>query len=285
MNDFATVDGLDLATERAKIAFDVKRETLVAEESRFGTKFHEIIRADTNTPMGMLSKKKGILPYGELMDWTVRAFEKTEVPFKLKNSVITKYGGLFQQYVFDMPVETPDGSAMSPQVLVRGSYLGRPAELQFGTYRFVCANGAIAGKTIERASFNNAQINELLKTEYADQLTIKFEKFKIVVDKYKVLGQKSLRETLKLFLENEVVPYPMKKAALKGLEETGFITLNIEGRLKNDHIDAPDTTFSFLREGTGWDLYNVMTDASSHKPRSIGGMLYQSNVVSQAFAI
>ncbi len=285
MNDFDSVTGLDLATERASIAFEFKRDPLVAEETKVGTKLHELVRSDTNQAIGMISKKKGLLPYGELMDWTVNAFKKTEVPFKLKNSTITKHGGLFQQYVFDMPIETPDGSAMSPMILLRGSYTGKPAILDFGTYRFVCANGAIVGQTIEKASFSPAQIGELLRTEYADQLAIKFEKFKIVVEKYKTFSQTSLVDSLAIFLGNEKVPYPMKKAALRSLEELGFLSVDIEGRIKNENVDNYNTHVTMLREGTGWDLYNAMTDSSSHKPRSIGGIIFQSGVISQAFAV
>lgn len=285
MSNFASTEALDLETERAKIGFEFKRDPLVAEETKAETRYHEIVRTDTGQALGFISKKRNILPYPELMDWAVNAFQKTNVPFKLKNSVITKHGGLFQQFLFDMPIETPDNQDMSAMVLLRGSYTGKPAILDFGTYRFVCANGAIVGQTIDQVSFSPSQIGELLKTEFADQLSVRFEQFKTVVDKYKALSQATLTNSLDLFLKSEVVPYPMKKVALRSLQELGFLHIEVDGRLKNNHVDEYQTNVTILREGTGWDLYNAMTDATTHRPRSIGGMLYQSNVLSQAFAI
>ena len=124
MNHFETIPGLNLEKEKTEIDFSLLRENLLSEESHVDSNQDLLIREDTKQKLGIISKKRNLLPFSQIMDWVVNEFDRSGVSFKLKSSSLSKKSDLFQDYVFDTKLDTPDGLEISPRAIVKASYVG-----------------------------------------------------------------------------------------------------------------------------------------------------------------
>jgi hypothetical protein len=273
------VPALDLMKARQQIAFPVTRETQLAENSRFVSRFNRISVQDTQAPNKLVSigeapVNRPHLPYAETMDWMVKEFEETGIPFKLRTSVIDKKNyGLYQEYIFDQPFTPPDGEGIAPMVLVHASYTkGSPLSLFLGTYRFVCGNGAIVaagGKT--GLSVNSRNWGNLSDRGFHDDFKDAFDHYADVSKFYAKLNSVPLSETVGEIFMPKLIPFCIRKKVVGQLEEIGAVSVNITtGKSDGEKFKAlkeedllNSATISVNSDISTWDVYNRFTNIGS----------------------
>jgi hypothetical protein len=282
MSTAITYDGvpaLDLAKTRQQIAFPVTRETQLAENTKFISGFNRISVQDAQVPnklipIGEVPVNRPYLPYAETMDWMVKEFQEIGIPFKLRTCVIDRKNyGMYQEYIFDYPVTPPDGEGLAPMVLVHASYTkGAPLSMFFGTYRFVCSNGAIVsagGKT--GISVNSRNWGNLSDRGFHDDFKDAFDHYADVSKFYAKLNSVPLSETAGEIFTPKLIPFCIRKKIVGQLEEIGVVSVNIT-------TDKPDgEKFKALQEEdllnpaavsvnsdiSTWDVYNRFTNIGS----------------------
>lgn len=282
---FNDVKSLDIETTKKEVSFPVTRETAVSENSHVNSNQDLLVRADTNEPIGIVSKKRPLIPYSEIMDWMIDEFNNSGVDYKLRESVVTKKGDLHQEYLFNREIETPDDTDMSPLAIVRGSYIGKPFQVDFGTYRFTCANGVIVGETIQSVIVSARESRDLLTMSLREHIHEAFDKFSKVEDKYNRLQTLEMSPLLVEMMTSEIIPLMIKKTLLQALSDEGSVELLVD-KIKRYHLEENlDDLYKVLQEKTAWDLYNMVTNIVSHRSRSVNGRTVQSQAVSEFFQI
>jgi hypothetical protein len=284
--DFAALPRLDLAVERARIDLKVVRERLESADTQKESRLDAVIRLDTGAILGVVPHDRPFISYGEMMGFVTDQLATAGLPWKLKDNVLTEKGELFQTYVFDRSFTGPDGSLMDPMVIFRANYLNKPGDVEFGDYRFACANGVSVGKTIARIHIGTKQTADLARLSLRDQLSISFDRFEQIHEVYKAMGDTLLSKALKAFVRDEHVPKGMKKLAIETLSQQGFLTISDqEGKVRTRLIDEePDEIYRVAKEGTKFDLFNALTFAATHQAPSINAMTRQYRIISQLFA-
>jgi hypothetical protein len=277
--DFDGVPSLDLAKARQQIAFPVTRETQIAENTKFISRFNRIsvpdaLAANKLIPIGEVPVNRPHLPYAETMDWMVKEFEEIDIPFKLRTSVIDKKNyGLYQEYIFDRPVTPPDGEGIAPMVLVHASYTkGSPLSLHLGTYRFVCSNGAVVsagGRT--GISVNSRNWGDLSGQGFHDDFREAFDHYADVSRFYARLNSVPLSETAGEIFTPKLIPFCIRKKIVGQLEEIGAVSVNIATdrprgekfkALQEEDLLNP-ATVSVNSDISTWDVYNRFTSIGS----------------------
>jgi len=291
MTNYADVASIPLKTAEKSIDFDFTRENLLAEDSQSNAGKDVIVRSEDQAPLGIISKRKTLLPYPEIMKWMVDEFNESGVEFKLKDSVITGKGEMFQEYLFNMPIDTPDGNPMSPRVVAKASYIGRPLDIAFGTYRFVCSNGALVGNTFESIVLRSQDLDGLSGFALRDDIKRGLDSMNTVAGKYQVMSETPMQDYLNEFLVDQKIGNGMKKKTLHKLEEMGTLTLPLEEDgivLKGEHFENlkhPETLYAMAEEASGWDLYNNLTNTASHDSRSVYSQNWTDIMISRFFKI
>ena len=285
MNSYADISGIDFKEALDTVSFPIEREDLLSEQSHLHSNRDAVVRKDTNQVLGIVGKKCPIILYEDIMNWLGEEFEKINVPFKLRENMITKNGDMYQEYVFDYDVPAPDDQNINAMLLVRGSYTGMPLVIEFGTYRFVCSNGVTVGDTIERMKIDGRNGVDILGTSITDQLHYKFGKFTEVAGKYSGLNDIEFDPYVFQLLQSEVLPILMKKNVMYLLQEEGSIELTVE-KLKSENLTgAVEELYNIVKDETAWHLYNLMTQYVTHNVRSLNGRQAQYQAISQFFEI
>lgn len=285
MNTYADIKGIDLEEALKQVNFPVEREDLLSEQSHLNSNRDAVVRKDTDQVLGIVGKRRPIILYEDIMNWLGEEFEKTKVPFKLRENLITKRGDMYQEYIFDYDVPSPDDQNINAMLLVRGSYTGMPLIIEFGTYRFVCSNGVVVGETIERMKIDGRNGVDILGTSITDQLHHKFGKFVEVAGKYSKLDDIEFDPFVFQLLQSEIIPMLMKKNVMYLLQEEGSIELTVE-KLKSENLmGAIDQLYKIVQDQSAWHLYNVMTQYVTHNVRSLNGRQAQYRAISQFFGV
>lgn len=283
MSDFTLIDALDLQTVKKEISFPVNRESLISEDNHVDSK-KDLIMKDT-IPLGIISKKKNLIPYGGLMDWTTGEFDNLNLDYKLRESVITKTGDLYQEYVFDHDVPSPDGNSMTAMAILKASYTGTPFHLMFGTYRFVCRNGVIVGETVGNIKIRSNAGSDFLKTSLVDDLHFKLDRYKQVVGKYSTINNEAMSVHLLDFLQTEYIPAMMRKAVIYALRDEGSIELTVD-KLKKEHLEnAVPSLLNVVKDQSMFYLYNLATAYATHEARSVNARNNHYQAISKYFEI
>jgi hypothetical protein len=276
---YVDVPALDLVKARQQIAFPVTCETQLAESSKLVSGFRRVSVPDvqiTNKliPIGEVPVNRPFLPYAETMDWLLDEFMEIGIPFKLRTSVVDKKSyGMYQEYIFDQPVTSPDGEGIAPMVLVHASYIkGAPLSLFLGTYRFVCSNGAIVaagGKT--GISVNSRNWGDLSDRGFHDDFKNAFDHYADVSKFYAKLNSVPFSETVGEIFTPKLIPFCIRKKVVGQLEETGTVSVNIttdrqDGEkfksLKEEDLLNP-AAVSVNSDVSTWDVYNRFTNIGS----------------------
>jgi len=276
---YASVPALDLAVERKKINFPVSREVQLSETNKFTSGFNRISVSDPNNigktmPIGEVPTTRPFLPYGETMDWVTNEINEIGTSFKLRTSVIDRKNfNLYQEYIFDQDVSSPDGEGISPMVLLHSSYTkGAPLALYLGTYRYICSNGAIVsagGKT--HLSVNSRNWGDLQNKGFHDEFRAALDHYSDVSAFYTKLNNIPLSETVEGIFKPKLIPFCMRKKVIGQLEEDGVVSLNIitdkqDGEkykaLKEEDLFTPGVIAVSGNVST-WDVYNRFTNIGS----------------------
>lgn len=284
-NSFDQYTGLDLQNARSEIGFPVQRESLISEQTRTASNKDILIRADSGVRVGVVPKTHQIVPYGDIMDWVTSQFDQVGVDYKLRESLVTNTGDLYQEYLFDLDVTPPDGEEISPLVILRGSYTGVPLQVKMGTYRFVCLNGVVVGETIQDMRVSAHNSHSILPSSIKDQINFKFQKFADVATKYSELYAVPFNAYLVPFLASEVLPLLMKKAVFYQMQEDGNIELTVEKLKAANLTGALKELYKVVEEQSAWYLYNVATQYATHQARSVNARITQYQGISQFFGV
>jgi hypothetical protein len=295
---YANVPGLDLAVERKKIDFPVNRETQLSETHQFVSGFTRIAVPDSNNagktiPIGEVPATRPYLPYGETMDWVVKEFGEIGIPFKLRTSVIDRKNfNLYQEYLFDQDVTSPDGEGISPMVIVHSSYVKRsPLALYLGTYRFVCSNGAIVSAGSKtHLSVNTYNWGSIQNKGFHDDFRAALDHYTDVSAFYARLSDAPLSETVEDIFKSKLIPFCIRKKVIGQLEEEGLAIVNglsdqPDGEkfkvLKEEDLST-SSLLSVSEDVSTWDVYNRFTDIGS-KLSSSNRILIASKSIDRVF--
>lgn len=292
MTSFDSAVGLNKSSVRTEIGFPIYRENLISEDHEIGAGKDSVIRIHEDGDMetlGIISKRRGDMSYPEMMDWMTSEFDGSGFDYKLIESVVDKKGNLFQQYLFNIDMDTPDGQYISPMVIAKASYVQKPLEILFGTYRFVCSNGAIVGNTVESINIKSRELNDLSRLGLRSDMQRSMDGMVRVSEKYKELSQTPFTEYLDDFIVSDEIPTGLKKDVLYGMEDSRVIQLNLEDnhRLKSEDFKTrhPNALYTVTDPISGWDLYNRLTEVSTHNSRGVGSQTKNHKAVSQLLGV
>jgi len=285
MNNFNSVQGLDLNQVKQSIAFPISRMDLVTENPHEETKFQLVRREDTGRKLGIIRKNHPTIPYPDVMDWLTAEFDNAEVVYKLRDSVVKNDGSLFQEYLFDYNIEPPDGEDISPLVIVKSSYVGPPLDIYFGTYRFVCSNGVITGETIEKIHIN-ARSSDILNSSIRDDIRVSLDKFERVAGLYKNLTHEKFNPYLNAVIANMYISTGVKKVILKELQKQGSVEL-LKEKIKAEDFNENfrENLFNIINEITAWEFYNIVTNIATRKSNTVAARLGNYINISKVFRI
>lgn len=296
--DFNSVTGLDLNKVKNEISFHVDREgVLTDEETLINKKAMTRMTEDGKKVLGLVSPKRQIIPYSEMMDWVVGEFQNVGIPFKLQeSSIVRKSDDLFQQYLFDMDVDNPDGQDISPMLILRGSHVGTPLKIDMGTYRFVCANGAIVGKTFKTISVKAKDIDSLLRYGLRDNIAAGIESMRRISARYHELESEDMYPYFMSMFTSTAVPVSLKKAMFDFLSTNGTIQPLTEKTVKNqdfltfkleDNLIVnrdSESILEIVNPVSAWKLYNDATEISTHSSKNEISRSYFYRTISEVFA-
>jgi hypothetical protein len=288
VQSFAEMSKLDLSREKGKIDLKIVRERLTSKDTDKESRLDAVLRADTGEMIGTVSHDRAHVSYGELMGFIVEQLKLAELPFKLKDNIITDKGELFQTYIFDREFEGPDGSKLVPMLIAKGSYLRKLFDGKFGTYRFVCKNGVTVGTTISGVSISSTQAGDMAQMSLRDQFELALGRFDRVTELYGTMKKVALTPSLHELVTSDRAPSTIKKGTLETLATQGFVQIldkENKVRMKLLEEEGPDAVYRVTREGTKWDLYNSTTDYLSHQSRSINSMTRGYDVASALFGV
>ena len=284
MRNFQEVEGLDLDTALKAVDFPVVKEDLQTEAGQKVCR-SLLTRTDTGEKLGIVSSKRPILRYGEMVETLTEEFARAGLSYKLReSSLYGKHHNLYQEYLFDQEIESPDGEEMSPMAIIRGSYVGAPMNLNFGSFRFTCKNGAMIGKVVGQIKIG-AKAERILSSSLRDDIQYNLNRFATVSQLYKKLEEESMHPYLQLIFADAYVSTGIKKLVLESMQENGYVSILKEKVRKEDFGKDLKELFEVKQEVSAWVLYNVMTAVATHKPRTAQGRFMGYKQISQIFGI
>jgi hypothetical protein len=284
MQDFSSVQAVSVADAIKDASFPVERRPLITQSGHHSTEYSIVHRIDENIDLGLVKKTRPEIKHDSLIKWLIQDFEDAGLDYKLRDSVVMSKGDLYQEYIFDRKVDTPDNSDMAPMALVKASYVDVPLEVFFGTYRFVCSNGVIVGETINKIRVAPNTQN-LLQSSIKDEIKTRLSEFSEVSNLYKKLEDESFNPYLDLYLAEVYLSAGYKKAVLHELEKNGNIEV-LKDKLRNPDFQGDvSKLYNVLDEITAWEFYNIVTNILTMKARSVGARSSVYHTASKIFGI
>jgi len=300
MLDFNSASSINLKVARQEIDFEVIREDVFTEDSdKVNKKAMTRFTGEGKKILGLVPLARQVIPYTDMMDWVTEEFDKTGLGFKLQESTLTgNADNLFQQYLFDLNVATPDNQEVSAMLILKGSQVGTPLKIEMGTYRFVCSNGVTVGQTLNTLSLKAKDINGLLSYSLKDDIAAGMDKLiRLVSGRYQELGNEEMDEYLLNLLNDPVYPVALKKSMIEYLNKQGtstslmkrtvknsdFLTMRLDdGKLVNGKSEA---ILEIVNPISAWSLYNNATYIATHQTRNATGRDYYYKAISNLFAV
>jgi len=150
-----------------QVEFRIYRDDLITSEEGISAQKDFLMRnpidkdePDEKIPVGIISKRRNLLLYPTVMETVWGALKASGVKYHIQESSVNlSTAGLFQKYIIEQELPTPDGQVVSPMMLLQSSHIGKPLDLKFGTYRFVCSNGAVVGEDIGRYAMRPSEVS------------------------------------------------------------------------------------------------------------------------------
>ena len=297
---FSNFGALDFRETRAKIDLPVMREDLISVENHIPSSYQMVLLKSGNEikQLGEVKADRPFILHGELMDWLCEEFDKFGIDFKLQMNYLShgKFS-LFQQYLFDYNIETPDRQIISPSVLIKNSFVGGSAfELHFGTYRFVCANGAIhTEKELAHITANSKNWKNLRQNGLYGVFEKAFDSYKTVSDFFRILYNMPFSEKFDKLFSPGLLPIGLRKQVLASLELSEDIVVNIDvpkrnvksksRYLKEENLVNIRKSISLESDLSMWDVYNRFTNYTSNQLTSGGGILNANRHIDYAFSV
>jgi len=284
MENFQDVIELNREEEIEHLSFPISREKLITDTG-IKTNRDVIVTAKDNVQIGIVKHDHKIVPYANSLKWLNDEFQSTGVDYKLRESVVMKNCDFYQEYIFDQKIDTPDDSDMAPMVLVKGSYIKAPLCVDFGTFRFTCANGMVVGRTVEQVKIKANVGPDFLQSSILDDIRYSMDRFAKVTKLYSHLGETNMDLYLTTFLTHEAIAAYVKRLVLEMLKNQGSIEILVEKIKKEDLLHNPNAIYNTLNDVSAWTLYNILTQVVTHKARNVNGRTSLYNQISTMFNI
>jgi len=266
------------------LKFPVRRVDLVREDNTSKhTNKQAVIHIPTDKRLGIVNSTRINISYEDTMKWLWTELDTAGYPYKIKDSVITSSGDLYQEYIFDYKIATPDNEIMAPLLIVKASHVNKPLEILFGTYRFVCSNGVIVGDTIQKMTVG-AGVKELIPSVVADEIRIKFLQFAKVADLYKKLELKPFTDYLSSILLDQYIGTKIKKEVLSMLVKDNDIELT-KSKIRSSDLKDPDSLIRVVNSIDSWAFYNIVTNVATFAAKGVNTRTKNYNRISQIFGV
>lgn len=284
MQSFKDVKSKSISETYKEIDFPITRNQLITDNPEHDTQYLFVERTDKNIELGIVKEDRPFIPYKQVMKWLLEEFEKSGLSYKLRDSVIMDKGDLYQEYIFDEDIDTPDNSDMAPLSIVKASYTGCPLEIFFGTYRFVCSNGVMTGETVEKIHVS-PKVKNLLQSSITDDIKQSINKFSEVSNLYKKLYNESFNMYLQKLMMDYYLTAGYKKAILNMIQSEGNIEIVKQKLKKKDFLTENTNIYRIVNDIDAWTLYNIVTQVITTKSRSAGARFRNYQIVSRLFEI
>ena len=294
--NFQNVVGLDINQTKRDLSFSVNLESVLTEQDdRISKNAVTRFTSEGKKVLGLVSPKRQIILYSEMMDWVVGELDHVGVEYKLKEStLLKKTDDLFQQYLFNSPITNPDGLEISPMIILKGSHVAVPMKIDIGTYRFVCSNGALVGNTIKSISLKANDLDGLMRRSLRDDIAAGIDSMRKISARYSELSDEGMEEYMMKIFNSPFVPVALKKSMAdfwvgdgtlaslsnKTLKNEDFISLKADGSFINSSNNG---IFEISNKKSAWHLYNDTTDVATHTSRNELTRNHFYNVVSNVF--
>jgi len=288
MRDYSQIVEKDRVQARAELDFPVERiELVTADDSHDRVGRMLVKRTDAldraSEGLGVVKSTRPHLPFPMIMDWMTRELDAANLAYKLKESMVTKKGEMYQEYIFDKNLDTPDGEGIAPMMIVKGSYVDTPMEAFFGTYRFTCANGVIVGETISKITVK-PNVMDLIQTSITDDLAMKIDQFAKVQDLYHNLQAEDFQPYLFTLFSDMYVGAKMKKEILNMLIADGNVRVTQE-KIRSADLERPEELMDIVNSITAWEFYNIATQVATRHSRSVQTRMRNYSRISKDFRI
>ena len=285
MVSYADLPTVPIKDAREEIEFPIRRETAISEKGHLSTSKDVVIHDETDEIIGLVSKKRPNIHYTEIMDWLVDELNNLGHNYKLRESVLDKSWNFHQEYVIDADVDAPDGENISPIVFVKASYIGTPMQMEFGTFRYTCSNGAKVGNIIDNIKVSAKEARDLMRHTIRDEIRASLNKFDLVGKQYKELSDSDWNPYLESFILSETIPIMIRKGVLEFLAETGDVNLTVDKLKSSDLKEMGTELYNVVSDQSAWYLYNVITQIATHKSRGASSRKSKFKAVSEFFEI
>lgn len=286
--DFNLIEEVDKAQAKQELSFGVERIPLVTEPSPHEHVNRLLVQRtnpaeDEKAKLGIVKSTRNHIPYPTIMDWVERELDKANIKYKLKESTVTKKGDMYQEYLFDHSIDTPDKQGMAPLLILKGSYVDTPMEAFFGTYRFVCSNGVMVGETISKITVK-PNVQDLLQSSIKDELQNKIQHFKRVEELYDNLNNEDFAPYLWAVFGDTYLGTKIKKEIINLLVHDGNIAVTKE-KIRSADLQDPESLINIVNNITAWEFYNVVTQIATIHSKSVQARMHNFNRVSKDFEI
>lgn len=288
MLDYDNVQEVDRTIAIEEIGFEVERVPLVTEPSPHEHVDRLLVKriepeVGQKENLGIVKATRNHIPYTTLMEWVERELDEAGIEYKLKESLVTKKGDMYQEYLFNHDITTPDGEAMSPMIILKGSYVDTPMEMYFGTYRFVCSNGVMVGETIDKMTVK-ANTQDLLQSTIRDELQVKIKNFQRVETLYSNLQTEDFTPYLWTVFGDEYLGTKIKKEIINLLIHEGSITVAKE-KIRSADLADPESLITIVDNLNAWGFYNMVTQVATIHSKSAQSKMNNFSRVSKDFGI
>lgn len=288
--NYDDVTGLDLNTVNKEISFPIeveKVQSVVSNKILSKSVLFNLnggVNKNERTPIGFISDKRKIQPYGELMDIVTSELSKI-TNFKLiENNISSKSCNVYQRYLIDQKITNPDGLELAPMLMVNYSYVGLPIALELGTFRYICSNGAyVKVQDFERIAIKMHDLNSLYIQNIGNLIKRGLDNINKISNRYNELASENWDKYLENILSNQRVSVAFKKSIAEYLHAKGEMLLRATDTVKNDTflslrydkntnclIDRNrEPIYQVMSSKSAWEFYNDCTDLSSHTSPSV----------------
>jgi hypothetical protein len=257
-----------------------RREKAISGDSHLNVKRDVIYNEEGDKLLGFISQKRQTVRHEKIMDWVINSFNRVEVPYQMKTSQVYHDGGsYYSEFVFNEPINDPDGYALYPMALVNTSIIHKPLTIEFGIHRFICSNGCHIGNSVEKIGVNARQLNGLMSGTLEDDISGRLNQTRNVSEKYKsLMDNTDFADVTKDFLLDEKVPMGLKKRTMNYMEKDNMIHLTTPKFKAIDLAELKGAVFEQMKDSTAWYLYNSATNVATHEARTVNSRkaLYQS---------
>ena len=297
---FRNAPELSLSETRKQIELPVMREDMLSVKNKIPSSYEMVLlkRGKEVNPLGEVKVNRPFIRHEELMDWLCEEFDKLGFGFKLHKHQLSQGNfSLFQQYLFDYDIKTPDDREISPLVFIKNSFVGGPAlELHFGTFRYICTNGAIhEEKELQHITANSNNWNSLRQNGLLGRLETALNSYTRVSEFFNHLYSIPLSDKFGKLFSPGLLPIGLRKQILASLELSQDISINIDipkknARIKSRYLKEENliniaNSISLTSDLSLWDVYNRFTSYSSNQLESGSGILNANRHIDNAFSV